>query len=187
LQYLSSRTKFVTYTIGGNDAGFSSVISACALLGTSDCTSEISKAKAIIAGIGNSLDAVNEEIRKRAPWAQVIVLGYPRIFNGVDCNVATFFDSSEMEELNTLADSLNTKLSAAVAHANSPYSPYPGAKFTFVDVAPRFNGHAVCDGGSGSATEWINGASFPIQESYHPKKTGQYYGYYEAVKYLFVP
>jgi multimeric flavodoxin WrbA len=187
LGHLSSKTKFVTYTIGGNDAGFSSVVSACALPGTADCTSAVSLARAKIAGMRNSLDAVGQEVQKRAPWAHVIILGYPRLFNGTDCDLATFFDSSEMEELNTLADQLNNQLSASAAYVGSPFSPYPGSKFTFVNIAPRFVGHAVCDGGSGSATEWINGASTPIPESYHPKKAGHYYGYYEAVRYLFFP
>ena len=40
---------------------------------------------------------------------------------------------------------------------------------------------AVCDGGSGSSTEWINGLSNPIGESYHPKTTGQANGYYPVV------
>ncbi len=51
----------------------------------------------------------------------------------------------------------------------------------FRDVVPPFIGHAVCDGGSGSSTEWINGLSNPVDESYHPKTTGQANGYYPVV------
>ena len=56
-----------------------------------------------------------------------------------------------------------------------------GANFLFRDVIPPFIGHAVCDGGGGSSTEWINGLSNPVGESYHPKTTGHAKGYYPVV------
>ena len=49
-------------------------------------------------------------------------------------------------------------------------------------MIPPFIGHAVCDGGGGSSTEWINGLSNPVGESYHPKTTGHASGYYPVVK-----
>ncbi|HEX5821894.1 MAG TPA: SGNH/GDSL hydrolase family protein [Solirubrobacterales bacterium] len=168
-------TDWVTYTIGGNDAGFSSVITTCAepsWLG--DCNTAVNNAQSYIQKtLPGRLDLLNNAIRSHAPSAQVIVLDYPHLFNRQDCNAGTFFSSSEETRLNQTADMLKGVLSAAASRA--------GTNFLFRDVIPPFIGHAVCDGGGGSSTEWINGLSNPVGESYHPKKTGQAGGYYPVV------
>ena len=172
---VTSDTNWVTYTIGGNDAGFSSVITECALPSwASDCNGAINNAQSIIKNtLPGRLDEVNNAIKTRAPSAKVIVLDYPRLFNGEDCNAFTWFSSSEETRLNETADQLKNVISAAATRA--------GSNFVFRDVIPTFIGHAVCDGGSGSSTEWINGLSNPTGESYHPKVTGHADGYYPAV------
>jgi lysophospholipase L1-like esterase len=172
---VTSETNWVTYTIGGNDAGFSSVITECALPSWfSDCNGAINEAQGIIKNtLPGRLDEVNSAIKTRAPSAKVIVLDYPHLFNGEDCNALTFFSSAEETRLNETADQLKNVLSAAATRA--------GSNFTFRDVIPAFIGHAVCDGGGGSSTEWINGLSNPTGESYHPKVTGHASGYYPAV------
>jgi hypothetical protein len=48
---------------------------------------------------------------------------------------------------------------------------------TFVDAIPAFTGHAVC-----SSSEWLNGLSNPIEESYHPNRTGHSSGYEPLVR-----
>jgi lysophospholipase L1-like esterase len=172
---VTSETNWVTYTIGGNDAGFSSVITECALPSWfSDCNGAINTAQGIIKNtLPGRLDEVNDAIKSRAPNAEVIVLDYPRLFNGEDCNGLTFFSAAEESRLNETADQLKNVISAAATRA--------GSNFVFRDVIPAFIGHAVCDGGGGSSTEWINGLSNPTGESYHPKVTGHLDGYYPAV------
>jgi lysophospholipase L1-like esterase len=172
---VTSDTNWVTYTIGGNDAGFSSVITECAQPSwSSDCDGAINNAQSIIQNqLPGRLDQVNNAIKSRAPNAKVIPLDYPRLFNGTDCNAFTWFSSSEETRLNQTADMLKNVISAAASRA--------GANFLFRDVIPPFIGHAVCDGGSGSSTEWINGLSNPVGESYHPKTTGHANGYYPVV------
>jgi lysophospholipase L1-like esterase len=173
---VTADTTWVTYTIGGNDAGFSSVITTCAQPSwASNCDGAINTAQSYIQNtLPGRLDLVNNAIKSRAPSAKVVVLGYPRLFNGTDCNALTWFSGSEMTRLNQTADLLRTVVSAAATRA--------GANFVFRDVIPAFVGHAVCDRGGGSATEWINGLSNPIGESYHPKVSGHAGGYYPAVK-----
>ena len=172
---VTSDTNWVSYTIGGNDAGFSSVITECALPSwASDCNGAINTAQGIIKNtLPGRLDEVNNAIKSRAPSAKVVVLDYPHLFNGEDCNAFTFFSPSEETRLNETADQLKNTISAAATRA--------GSNFTFRDVIPAFIGHAVCDGGGGSSTEWINGLSNPTGESYHPKVTGHLDGYYPAV------
>ncbi len=169
---VTSDTNWVSYTIGGNDAGFSEVITECALPSwASNCNGAINNAQSIIQNtLPGRLDSVNNAIKSRAPNAQVVVLDYPRLFNGEDCNALTFFSSSEETRLNETADMIKNVISAAATRA--------GSNFHFGNVIPNFIGHAVCDGGGGSSTEWINGLSNPIGESYHPKVTGHASGYY---------
>jgi lysophospholipase L1-like esterase len=172
---LTSDTNWVSYTIGGNDAGFSSVITECAQPGwLSNCDGAINTAQAYITNtLPGRLDLVNNKIKSLSPSAKVVVLDYPHLFNGEDCNAATWFSPSEESRLNQTADMLRSALSAAATRA--------GANFLFRDVIPPFVGHAICDGGGGSSTEWINGLSNPTGESYHPKVTGHQNGYYPVL------
>jgi lysophospholipase L1-like esterase len=172
---LNSSTNWVSYTIGGNDAGFSSVITECAKpWWASNCNGAIDQAQAYINNtLPGRLDLVNNKIRSLSPTANVIALDYPRLFNGEDCNAGTWFSPSEETRLNQTADMLRDRIREAATRA--------GSNFLFRDVIPPFVGHAVCDGGGGSSTEWINGLSNPVGESYHPKTTGHANGYYPVV------
>jgi hypothetical protein len=108
-------------------------------------------------------------IKQRSPTATVIALSYPRLFMGEDCNAGTFFSGDEMTRLNQTADLLRDKTRDRALAA--------GATFRFKDAIPPFVGHAVC-----SSTEWINGLSNPIGESYHPNRTGHSSGYAPLVR-----
>jgi lysophospholipase L1-like esterase len=165
---LTPTTGLVSISVGGNDAGFADVLTECAQPGwMSDCDEAIDGAQAIINGpLPGSLSALYADIRTRAPSARVVVVGYPRIFNGEDCNAATWFSPSEEARLNQTADLLNSRLAALAAAAG----------FGFADPTSRFVGHAVCDD-----PEWINGLSWPIVESYHPNVDGQAQGYTPTV------
>ena len=168
---LTSGTNWVTYTIGGNDAGFSSVITECAQpWWSSNCNAAIDGAQSYITNtLPGRLDLVNNKIKSLSPTAKVIVLSYPRLFMGEDCNAGTWFSADEMTRLNTTANMLRDKLRDAATRA--------GANFVFKDAIPPFVGHAVCD-----SPEWVNGLSNPISESYHPNRTGHSIGYTPLVR-----
>lgn len=165
---LTSDTAIVTITIGGNDAGFSSVVTQCALPWPWSCGSNLDTAQAFIRNtLPGRLDSVYAQIRTRSPSARVVVLGYPRLFMGVDCNGGTFFSADELTRMNQTADQLrDVTRGRAVA-----------AGFTFADAIPAFTGHAVC-----SSSEWLNGLSNPVGESYHPNRTGHSSGYAPLVR-----
>ena len=156
---LSSSTALVTITIGGNDAGFSNVIINCALYYFT-CGSAISEADSFIAGkLPGLLDTTYNDIRSRAAAAHVVVLGYPHLFTseGKTCNF-NFLTSSNEKKLNETGDKLDAAVKArAGAHG-----------FTFVDPRTAFLPHEVC-----SSSEWLNGQSNPLEESYHPNVSGQ--------------
>ena len=168
---LTSGTNWVTYTIGGNDAGFSSVITECAQpWWSSNCNGAIDTAQAYIKNtLPGRLDLVNNKIKSLSPTAKVVVLDYPHLFQGEDCNAGTWFSPDEETRLNATADLLRSALSAAASRA--------GANFVFKDVIPPFVGHAICD-----STEWINGLSNPVGESYHPNTLGHSQGYTPVVR-----
>lgn len=168
LSALSSSTAYVTMSVGGNDAGFASVLTECAKPAwMSNCNGAIDRAQSYINNtLPGSLSTLYSSIRSRAPYAKVTIVGYPRIFNGEDCNAFTWFSPTEEARLNATADLLNSRLSTAASAKG----------FSFANPTSRFIGRAVCD-----SPEWINGLSNPISESYHPKVDGHRYGYSPTV------
>ncbi|MEO7351012.1 MAG: SGNH/GDSL hydrolase family protein [Marmoricola sp.] len=164
LSALSASTSYVTISVGGNDAGFTGVLTTCAQPGwLSNCNGAIDKAQAYI---NNTFPAavrtLYTSIRAKAPNAKVVVAGYPRIFNGEDCNAFTWFSPAEETRLNQTANLLNSKLSTAASTAG----------FSWANPTTAFLGHAVCD-----SPEWLNGLSNPISDSYHPNRAGHASGY----------
>ena len=155
---LSATTNLVTITIGGNDAGFSTVITDCAAY-YFNCQSAIDNADAYIKNtLPGVLNTTYGDIRSRATTAHVVVLGYPHLFdsNGTTCNFNALTSTHE-KELNQTADQLDGAISAqAAAHG-----------FTYVDPRSAFYPHEVC-----SSSEWLNGQSNPLSESYHPNISG---------------
>jgi lysophospholipase L1-like esterase len=160
---LTTSTAYVTVSVGGNDAGFASVITQCAKPWPWTCTTEINNANTYIRNtLPGTLDNLYNQISAKAPNARVAVVGYPRLFNGEECNALARISPGEQSSLNATADLLATTIAGrAAAHG-----------FRFVDVRAAFTGHAVCDD-----VEWLNGLSNPILESYHPNATGQASGY----------
>jgi len=156
---LNSTTNLVTMTIGGNDAGFSTVIVDCAAW-YFPCDSAIDNANSFIQNqLPGLLNTTYSDIRSHAPNAHVVILGYPHLFtsDGQTCNFNALTSAHE-KRLNSTADLLDSVISArAAAHG-----------FTYVDPRNAFLPHEVC-----SSSEWLNGQSNPLSESYHPNVSGQ--------------
>lgn len=168
LAALGPTTALVTLTIGGNDAGFTGVIARCALPGwVARCARPVTTARRVIRRtLPERLDHLYAQIRQRAPAATIVVAGYPRLLNGIDCGPVTFFSRAESRLLNGTADLLRDVLRERARAAG----------FRFADVIPAFNGHAVCDD-----PEWLNGLSAPLRESFHPNAVGHAEGYLPAI------
>jgi lysophospholipase L1-like esterase len=156
---LSASTSLVTITIGGNDAGFSNVIINCALYYFT-CGSAISEANEFIKNkLPGLLETTYKDIRAKATTAKVVVLGYPKLFTkeGATCNV-NFLTSGNEKKMNESAELLDSVIKGRAE----------AAKFTFVNPTSAFESHEVC-----SSSEWLNGQSNPLSESYHPNVSGQ--------------
>ena len=164
LSALSTSTNYVTISVGGNDAGFSDVLTECALPAwASDCAGSVQTAQNYINNtLPASLSTLYASIKSKAPNAKVVTAGYPRLFNGEDCNAGTFFSPDDESRLNATADLINSRISAAASAKG----------FGFVNPTNAFVGHAICD-----SPEWINGLSNPVSESFHPNRAGQASGY----------
>lgn len=158
LASLTADIDLVTISIGGNDAGFSRVITECAKPAPFTCDADIAGARTFINDtLPAQLDSLYTEIATRAPNARVVVLGYPQLFNGEQCNLGARISPAEQEALNGVGDLLATKTSELAAKHG----------FDFLDVRTPFTGHRICDD-----VEWLNGLSNPLGESYHPNRAG---------------
>ncbi|MEU6369709.1 SGNH/GDSL hydrolase family protein [Streptomyces sp. NPDC046931] len=159
---LNSSTSLVSLTIGGNDAGFSDVMTTCVLQSDSACLSRIATAKAYVdTTLPGQLDAVYSAIRTKAPSAHVVVLGYPRFYKlGSSC---VGLSETKRSAINGAADHID----AAIAKRAADHG------FTYGDVRTTFSGHEICSGNSWlHSLDWLN-----IGQSYHPTAAGQSGGY----------
>ena len=163
MRRVDGATRLVTITIGGNDAGFAPVLGACSQ-SVPACVRATDRAQRFIREqLPRRLDAVYAEIRKRAPAARVIVLGYPRLFTSRSCGAAAVAHAALLR-LNRSADLLRDTIRTAVRAA--------GDGFVFRDAIARFERHEIC-----SRRPWINGLTSPIGESFHPNAAGHSRGY----------
>ena len=171
LPALDASTDYVTISVGGNDAGFADVLTTCALpwwLGR--CGRAVDAARDYVDDVlPGRVAALYAELRRRAPNAEVVVVGYPRIFGDEDCNPLTFFSSSDRRDLNGASDLINLRLRQQAI----------GAGFAYADPRARFTGHAVC-----ARAPWLNDLRLPIEESYHPNRAGHASGYAATVRAL---
>lgn len=160
---LNSGTDLVSITIGGNDAGFSDVMTTCVLQSESTCVNRVNQAKAYVdSTLPGLLDQVYNAISSRSPAAHVVVLGYPRFYK-LNGTCTTGLTEGERSAINGAADHLNTAIAKRAADHG----------FTFASVAGTFTGHEICSGNAWlHSVNWLN-----IGESYHPTAAGQSGGY----------
>lgn len=159
---LSSTTTLVSITVGGNDMGFSNIMSTCALKGTTECVAAVQaaedKARSTLNGLLNN---VYNAIRSHAPNARVVVLDYPVFYQlGTICVGLSATSHAKIDEGINLIDDLTR--TAAQAHG-----------FVFADVRSIFVGHQLCSG-----DKWLHALNFAeLSVSYHPTANGQSKGY----------
>lgn len=165
---ITSDTALVTISIGGNDAGFADVMIACNTGSDADCVSRNQQAQTFARNmLPGRLDSVYSQIRNRAPSAQVVVVGYPHIYqlNG-SCWVG--LSETKRAAINQSSD----VLAQVVSGRASAFG------FRFLDGRSAFAGHEICASGA----RWLNSVTWPVDESYHPNADGQRGGYYNALE-----
>jgi len=159
---LTASTNLVTLQVGGNDAGFTDVVTTCTFGSDQDCVNRVNQSKTYIANtLPGQLNSVYGTVRAKSPSARVVVLGYPRIYKVPGtCNVG--LSDTKRAAINSGSDALHDVISARAAAAG----------FRYADVRGAFTGHEIC-----SSSWWLNSLSWPVDESYHPNRAGHQSGY----------
>lgn len=159
LRPLNRSTSLVTVQVGGDDAGFTSVLETC-VLHAANCTAAVQKAeKFMTKTLPGRLNTAYAKIRARAPKARVVVVGYPRLFNGAGKTCG----SAHVTSANALAlNGAANRLDQAISRATSRHH------FHYVDPRSAFTNHAVC-----TKRPWLNGITAPVQKSFHPTTVGE--------------
>jgi lysophospholipase L1-like esterase len=164
---LGAGTKLVTLSVGGNDAGFSTVAGACSVQPLEACARALQlSAAAAQTTVGPKLEAVYAQLRAAAPNAVVVVTGYPHLFSPESSGPAPF-PAAAQQLFNDATDTLNAVIASRAAAAG----------FTYVDVVDEFAGHGV-----GSPDPWITFTGFTAPDDLHPTATGYSEGYLKAVR-----
>jgi lysophospholipase L1-like esterase len=171
LDAVSAGTDLVTVGIGGNDfALFGSITEVCRTLRYVNRTGNPCRRLFTLHGVdlkvraartvGRRVGAVVSDIRRRAPHATIVVLGYPRITGPNGRCRAHLFADGDSRWSDRVEKTLNRSVQAAVRRF--------GARF--VDLYPSTRGHDACAG----AAAWVNGAhTDPFRAlAFHPLFTG---------------
>jgi lysophospholipase L1-like esterase len=176
LGQLDKTTDLVTITAGGNNLGFGALAAVCgpALLDPAAapaCFSEITEARAQIASgvLYEDLVTMIEAVQAAAPKAQIVVTGYPYLFDPIpfDPNNPT---SVFINQANLLVFELNATIEAAALATGTEY----------VDVTDEFAGHGISLLPNDS---WINFDPTALDsfENLHPNAEG-YEAYFTALQ-----
>ncbi len=145
LKAVRPRPRIVTITIGGNDAGFSTVTGACVVTNCVE-TGAVAAAKVtILTVLPERLVDTYRAVRKAAPGSKLVVVGYPRLFPRSQAAVTgcPWLDDDERKALNAAGDLLNLTIRISAWRAGARY----------VDVSNTLAGHELC-----TKESWI----FPI-------------------------
>ena len=165
LSALSASTSYVTISVGGNDAGFAE---RAHHLRPAELAEQLQRRDRQGAGLhhhhppGLGAHALRRDPQPGAPaprWSWSATRG------SSTARTATPSPGSPR------ARRPGSTRPPTCSTASSPRRPRPPASPTPTRPRP-FVGHAVCDN-----TEWLNGLSNPVSESYHPNRTGHSAGY----------
>ena len=162
----------VTFTIGGNDVGFSDVVKIC--IWRNDCTNGRYRIPGTNIG-GSVVDSTNARIDdleftlgglyldllgRVSPETSVWTSSYPHLVENDDfCGKLSFFGPAEKRFFRSGVNRMASRIESASTDAG----------IHFFDAREAFTGHEVC----GSQGEWINGVSRTIVHSFHPNVDGQ--------------
>jgi hypothetical protein len=166
--YLDQNTTLVTLSVGGNDARFSDIFQQCVYKAIGLCqnstlagdTAPLNTAEPALLEntVRPNIENVLKQIHAKAPTAKILLMGYPRLLEGVGgCIPGIGVD--EAPWLNSMADLLDSKISAAATAVQSS-----GVPVTYVDPRNAFSGKAAC----GQPVENVHGLVLSLTRSDDP-------------------
>jgi hypothetical protein len=162
---LTSSTTLASITIGGNDAGFTSVMETCVLGSDSTCQNAVNNAENFMRNtLPGNLNSTFSAMRSKSPNAHIVVLDYPHLYITNDAGCVGLSHTKHVL-LNQASDVLDGVISTATSNA--------GSGFAFADVRSRFAGHELCSGDN-----LLHAVDFGnLGNSYHPTAVGHSSGY----------
>lgn len=178
LNSLSAQTDVVTFSIGGNDLGFTSILTNCAT--SFDCRGDYggnsmpNLLAQIHGSVGDRIEAAMRAVVERAPNAQVFAIGYPDLLPASPSGIAWGFgclptsgviSASERDALRNVERTLNLEIEARAAAV--------GGNMNYVDIYTPSIGHDLC-----SSNNWTS----DLATLFHPNKTG-----HQAFANIMVP
>jgi lysophospholipase L1-like esterase len=160
---LDRRTDLVTLSLGGNDDGFFvRLLTGCLGLGVSadDVACEVAPLVESLADVQDRLVAAVAEVRRRAPDAEVVVVGYPLIVPERGTCEGVPEDAAARDVARRANRALVDTVAGAAAESGA----------TYVDLARASRGHELCSG-----EPWVNGAGSDPSGAipFHPLPAGQ--------------
>jgi len=128
-----------------------------------------------------------EAISAQAPHAQIVVVGYPKLFESGqrevdDCQVGTllygtdkvYLAASDIRWLNEQTDRVDEQIKEAVYELREwgDRLGHRGTRIVFADPRKAFTGHGLCDSGASYINPLLS-EGLPKSESFHPTVEGQ--------------
>jgi hypothetical protein len=174
LQWLNASTRLVTLTIGGNNADFAEVMADCVL--DADCQTgwqyfvdhDITAMSSNLPSNPVSLEQLYLKIKKAAPNAKVLIVGYPRLFPTkppllcLTGFLMRTFNVLQMKWINSKIEQLDNVIAAAARQAG----------VTYVDTYSAFSGHELCTGDPYVNSVLTSRQLHILVGSFHPNTSG---------------
>lgn len=172
LDAVTKDTRLVTMTIGGNDGNvFADSFFGCATISATDVLGNPCEQKYGSTFVDETVNqtypnlvAALSAVRKKAPAATVVIIGYPQILpetGDLSCYPSMPISMGDVPWLNHQQDVLNGVVRQAALQT--------GARF--IDMAPSSAGHDACEPAD---QRWIEPAVGPINAfPVHPNATGE--------------
>ena len=165
---ITPKTRIVTLGVGGNDFGlYTSLLLTCPDvskpgLSGAPCRDRMgAQIRPLIPAIGDKVGAALSAVARKAPKAEVLLVGYPRLMppSGT-CDQAPY-TAGDVAWIASLESDLAASL-AATARAHG---------VAFVPMYARSKGHDVCSGDAA----WVNGLNPPDGDglTLHPNAAGE--------------
>jgi hypothetical protein len=172
---ITSATRVVTMSIGGNDIGFSSIVENCTAESPTgptavgpDCSgyydaNGVDQISQRIVALAPTIASLIQQIHTLAPKAKVFLVSYPDIIpvKGTGCWPSLPFEAPDVVYLRAKEVQLNNMIKAEAA-ANHAY---------YINTYAASVGHDAC---SPAATRWVEPIYFPQSPAapIHPNATG---------------
>jgi lysophospholipase L1-like esterase len=169
LSVVDGAAKVVTLQIGGNDIGFSDIIKTCALQNPfgSGCTADYvrngrDEISDEINATAPKIDAIVAEIKRKAPQAEVFLVGYPTLIpqSGNGCYPLVPVLAKDVPYLRAKTVELNGMIAARAAAAGVHY----------IDLYGPSAGHDFC---ASASNKWVEGIiPTAVAAPVHPNAKG---------------